>query len=399
MSIDHNRIKVSDLETNQPNKILITNEQGELEFSDVSEESQNLQAVLDIGSSATGRTITLNSADTSAYPNLNSIEIGAGYSKKNGAYDWYGQNQAAETFISSSQFFVRRDSYSNHFILRPGGDYTNTFYAPDKTGGVYTLATLDDITNSPPQDLQSVLNTGNSATKNMWIGNENMQIFVGAESEDAVQLGSGGMSGQSRKSTFIGKNAGNGSTQELVTALGYYAGAGNPYPRSIILSAHDAGVPTISANQLAINTNGKSINFNTNIPIDLSLNFPSSNGTLATTSDFKTINGESIVGTGNIDLSNKQDISNQIEIGTSQVIPNSWHGKTVLFTANCTLTIPASLVASFIFNGITLPGVTVTWAITAPHTWLFGTPASTSEKQIFTLTKRGATNSILLLGV
>lgn len=262
MSIDHNRIKVSDLETNQPNKILITNEQGELEFSDVSEESQNLQAVLDIGSSATGRTITLNSADTSAYPNLNSIEIGAGYSKKSGAYDWYGQNQAAETFISSNQFFVRRDSYSNHFILRPGGDYTNTFYAPDKTGGVYTLATLDDIT-----------------------------------------------------------------------------------------------------------------------------------------SDFKTINGESIVGTGNIDLSNKQDISNQIEIGTSQVIPNSWHGKTVLFTASCTLTIPASLVASFIFNGITLPGVTVTWAITAPHTWLFGTPASTSEKQIFTLTKRGATNSILLLGV
>lgn len=36
MSIKHNRIKVSDLETNQPNKILITNENGELEFSDFS---------------------------------------------------------------------------------------------------------------------------------------------------------------------------------------------------------------------------------------------------------------------------------------------------------------------------------------------------------------------------
>ncbi|WP_281322479.1 hypothetical protein [Flavobacterium aestivum] len=35
MSIDHNRIKVADLETNQPNKILTTNTIGELEFSDI----------------------------------------------------------------------------------------------------------------------------------------------------------------------------------------------------------------------------------------------------------------------------------------------------------------------------------------------------------------------------
>lgn len=37
MSIDHNRIKVADLETNLPDKILITNENGELEFKDISE--------------------------------------------------------------------------------------------------------------------------------------------------------------------------------------------------------------------------------------------------------------------------------------------------------------------------------------------------------------------------
>ncbi|MXO07091.1 hypothetical protein [Flavobacterium sp. HBTb2-11-1] len=115
--------------------------------------------------------------------------------------------------------------------------------------------------------------------------------------------------------------------------------------------------------------------------------------------DLKTVNGESILGEGNIDLSNKQDISNQLEVNLSQTIPSSWHGKTVLFTANCTITVPATLPQSFIFNGITLPGISVTWAITAPHTWLFGTPSVTSEKQIFTFTKRGATNSILLLGV
>jgi hypothetical protein len=35
MNTNHNRIKVSDLETNQPNQILITNSSGELEFSDI----------------------------------------------------------------------------------------------------------------------------------------------------------------------------------------------------------------------------------------------------------------------------------------------------------------------------------------------------------------------------
>jgi hypothetical protein len=87
----------------------------------------------------------------------------------------------------------------------------------------------------------------------------------------------------------------------------------------------------------------------------------------------------------------------QIEVGTSQNAQAIWNGATVIFTANCTITIPASLTASYIFNGMTLSGVTVTWAITSPHTWGFGTPTPTIEKQIFTLTKRGNTNSILLL--
>lgn len=42
MSTTHNRIKVSDLENNEPNKTLVTNENGELEFSDINENSTNL---------------------------------------------------------------------------------------------------------------------------------------------------------------------------------------------------------------------------------------------------------------------------------------------------------------------------------------------------------------------
>lgn len=37
MDTNHNRIKVSDLEINEVNKILTTNDNGELEFSDISD--------------------------------------------------------------------------------------------------------------------------------------------------------------------------------------------------------------------------------------------------------------------------------------------------------------------------------------------------------------------------
>ena len=51
MSTNHNRIKVSDLETNQPNKTLVTNENGELEFSTILG-NQNLEQTLTNGSEA-----------------------------------------------------------------------------------------------------------------------------------------------------------------------------------------------------------------------------------------------------------------------------------------------------------------------------------------------------------
>ncbi|WP_431241137.1 hypothetical protein ACQ9BO_13500 [Flavobacterium sp. P21] len=45
MSTDHNRIKVADLEKNQPNKILKTNQNGELEFSDATIQVENYNAL------------------------------------------------------------------------------------------------------------------------------------------------------------------------------------------------------------------------------------------------------------------------------------------------------------------------------------------------------------------
>ncbi|TDO68822.1 hypothetical protein EV143_1186 [Flavobacterium chryseum] len=95
------------------------------------------------------------------------------------------------------------------------------------------------------------------------------------------------------------------------------------------------------------------------------------------------------------DLAGKQVIDSQIEISANSNVLNAWHGQTILFTASCTITVPASLNNSLMFPFRSLTGVTVTWAITAPHVWET-TPVSMSEKTVGHFMKRGSTNTIIL---
>lgn len=101
------------------------------------------------------------------------------------------------------------------------------------------------------------------------------------------------------------------------------------------------------------------------------------------------------------DFSAKQDIANQVEVSASQDAQASWHGKTVFFTANVTITIPAAgLPSGYTFEGVTAPSCTVTWAITAPKVWVLGAPAATPEKSIFTLMQlMSNSNNIYLFGL
>jgi hypothetical protein len=85
----------------------------------------------------------------------------------------------------------------------------------------------------------------------------------------------------------------------------------------------------------------------------------------------------------------------QIEISANTSVNALWNKKTILFTANCTITVPNTLSAQFGFVFRTLTGVTVTWAITAPFTWET-TPTTTPEKTTGSFMRRGSTNTILL---
>jgi hypothetical protein len=94
-------------------------------------------------------------------------------------------------------------------------------------------------------------------------------------------------------------------------------------------------------------------------------------------------------------VSGKQILDNQVEISANSNVLNAWHGQTIIFTSSCTITVPASLQNSLMFPFRSLTGVTVTWAITAPHVWET-TPVSMSEKTVGHFMKRGSTNTIIL---
>lgn len=83
-------------------------------------------------------------------------------------------------------------------------------------------------------------------------------------------------------------------------------------------------------------------------------------------------------------------------IGSSGNVQDAWSGGTVYFTANCTITVPSTLGASFEEFGFrTMPGVTVTWAITAPFTWET-TPSTTPEKTDGLFTRYNGGNTIII---
>ncbi|MRX40579.1 hypothetical protein GJU43_14920 [Flavobacterium sp. LC2016-23] len=94
-------------------------------------------------------------------------------------------------------------------------------------------------------------------------------------------------------------------------------------------------------------------------------------------------------------VAGKQVLDNQIEINSNGNVQNAWHGQTVLFTASCTITVPASLNNSLMFPFRTLAGVTVTWAITSPFVWET-TPSLIYEKTTGHFMRRGSTNTIIL---
>ncbi len=111
-------------------------------------DSQNLQSVLEVGNFAEDKEIVLNSSTLSPYP-INTSAI-AGQVQVFGSNTYSGEDQPIGSIMNYYANTYQRNGFNNTFILLPRSDYNTNFYAPDKNGGAYTLATTADIPASSP---------------------------------------------------------------------------------------------------------------------------------------------------------------------------------------------------------------------------------------------------------
>lgn len=93
-------------------------------------------------------------------------------------------------------------------------------------------------------------------------------------------------------------------------------------------------------------------------------------------------------------------LSEQIEISTSQTAQDAWKGKEIWVTASCTLTIPApsALSAAWNIDILVFPSVTLTLAITSGGGWLHTTPGTVTDA-FFRIARRGNTTTFKTLGL
>ncbi|MBU4536998.1 MAG: hypothetical protein L6264_07250 [Weeksellaceae bacterium] len=93
-------------------------------------------------------------------------------------------------------------------------------------------------------------------------------------------------------------------------------------------------------------------------------------------------------------------LSEQIEIGTSQPAQASWRGKEVWVTASCTLTIPdPSTLPPFWSIDVYVVAGTLTHAITSPATWIGTAPSNAPTDSFYRIVRRGNTNFFKVLGL
>ncbi|MBF4484373.1 pyocin knob domain-containing protein [Flavobacterium sp. CSZ] len=218
--------------------------------------SQNLDEILDNGNIAIGKFIRLNED-----PNLQTNSVDIKFDKTVYRDKQQGTPSTEYDKNSITKFDVVLQDVISDFDFSVG---VGNFKLPVKTkGSDYTLATTDDITGGSQNLQQTIDNGGIAIVGNQLEGNKISYVAITDENiilnNNIVDL-----------DISSGITMGNGTGLKL----GY--------------SKPSLGFTTIV--EFEEPTKGNS------------LLFPDKSGTLATTSDFKTINGQSIVGTGDISV-------------------------------------------------------------------------------------------------
>ena len=119
--------------------------------------------------------------------------------------------------------------------------------------------------------------------------------------------------------------------------------------------------------------------------------------TIVSGTHIKTLEGESLVGAGNLVLPIKA--SKTFPISASFTLTNAYNNGVIYLNANATITIPTGLMEDFEWNVITKAGFTLTYVLASGVTALNNTGLTMAEKLMMTGKKLGTTEVYFLIGV
>lgn len=122
---------------------------------------------------------------------------------------------------------------------------------------------------------------------------------------------------------------------------------------------------------------------------------------LVSGTNIKTINGDSILGSGNITISGGGGgVAITVrKISTNTTLAESDNGTVILLTGSCTVTLPNGLSLGFNCSFVTATGATMTYALGGSIVLINNTATTMAEKSSHTITNTGVTNEYLTVGL
>lgn len=121
---------------------------------------------------------------------------------------------------------------------------------------------------------------------------------------------------------------------------------------------------------------------------------------LVSGTNIKTINGSSILGSGDIAISGGGGLALTVrKISTNTTLAESDNGTVILLTASCTVTLPNGLSLGFNCSFVTATGATMTYSLGGSIVLINNTATTMAEKLSHTITNTGVTNEYLTVGL
>ena len=121
---------------------------------------------------------------------------------------------------------------------------------------------------------------------------------------------------------------------------------------------------------------------------------------LVSGTNIKTINGTSLLGSGDITISGGGGVALTVrKISTNTTLAEGDNGTVILLTGSCTVTLPNGLSLGFNCSFVTATGATMTYSLGGSIVLINNTATTMGEKLSHTITNTGVSNEYLTVGL